>query len=168
MLRQPRTGVTFFTTAMSKSERIAAFVGSLDIRKPLHDVRYAAYFACFARGDYYEAHDVLEDLWLAETGRDRDFYKGLIQLAGAFVHMKKQRERPDHPKDGRRLRPAVRLLALSRGNLAPYAPTHLGLRVGEVCESCIEIEAVIVSGEFSMNPLSDNNLASFDLSYFIR
>lgn len=48
------------------------------------DIRYSAYFHHFNRGDYYEAHDVLESLWL-EQGRQAPsaaFYQGLIQLAG--------------------------------------------------------------------------------------
>ena len=50
---------------------------------------------------------VLEHLWLKE-GRgapDYAFYKGLIQLAGGFVHLKLQRSHPEHPKHGRRLLP---------------------------------------------------------------
>ena len=54
------------------------------------DAHYLGYFACFNRGWFYEAHDVLEELWLANrTGPNYAFYKGLIQLAGAFVHLQK-------------------------------------------------------------------------------
>ena len=98
------------------------------------DPRYAAYFVCFHRADYYEAHDVLEDLWLETRGSDRAFYKGLIQLAGAFVHLRRQRERPWHPKDGRRTAPAARLLALAESNLRAFGPLHLGLDVPAVLE----------------------------------
>ena len=48
--------------------------------------------------------------------------KGLIQAAGGFVHLQKQFERPTHPKDGRRMYPAVRLFRLAEKNLRPYAP----------------------------------------------
>ena len=37
------------------------------------------------------------------------FFKGLIQVAGAFVHLQKQFLHPEHPKHRPRLRPAVRL-----------------------------------------------------------
>jgi predicted metal-dependent hydrolase len=96
------------------------------------DARYAGYFARFNRGEYYEAHDVLENLWLAERGPDRSFYQGLIQLAGAFVHLRKQAERPWHPKDGARLAPAARLLALADARLAAYPAFHRGLDLGEI------------------------------------
>ena len=50
------------------------------------EVHYLAYFECFNRQLYYEAHDVLEALWLVDKHTPNGaFYKGLIQLAGAFV-----------------------------------------------------------------------------------
>ena len=50
---------------MKKSQRIAGLVADLNLpEKSGHDPRYLGYFACFNDGLYYEAHDVLEDLWL--------------------------------------------------------------------------------------------------------
>ena len=42
------------------------------------------YFECFNRQWFFEAHDVLEELWLAggKSGPNYAFHKGLIQLAG--------------------------------------------------------------------------------------
>jgi hypothetical protein len=80
------------------------------------DPRYLGFFECFNSGRYYEAHDVLEALWLpVRTGRDGAFYKGLIQLAGAFVHVQKGR-----------LVPAIALLRRARFHLEPYSEGHLG------------------------------------------
>ncbi len=45
---------------------------------------YRAYFTCWNQQRYYEAHDVLEQLWLNKNSPDDDFFKGLIQAAGAF------------------------------------------------------------------------------------
>ena len=60
-----------------------------------YDAHYLGYFECFNRGLFYESHDVLEELWLGErTGPNGAFYKGLIQFAGAFVHLQKGRLRP--------------------------------------------------------------------------
>ena len=71
------------------AEMVAAFQGR-DL-----DARYLGYFDCFNRELFYEAHDVLEDLWLLDRkGADGDYYKGLIQLAGAFVHLQKGRLKP--------------------------------------------------------------------------
>jgi len=116
------------------------------------DPRYLGYFTCFNTARYYEAHDVLEDLWLSEPSADSDFFKGLIQFAGAFVHLQKQRARPDHPKDGRRLAPAARLFALAERNLAPFGPHHLGLDVAAVLALGSTHVAEIVASDFTLNP----------------
>jgi hypothetical protein len=70
---------------------------------------YLAFFRCWNQQRYYEAHDVLEQLWLEKKSRDADFFKGLIQAAGAFVHLQKKFENPLHPKHSRRfLHPSLR------------------------------------------------------------
>ena len=111
---------------MKKHHRVSAFAASLaeDGDPPL-DPRYLGYFKCFNAAQYYEAHDVLENLWLESRDiPEANFYKGLIQLAGAFVHLKKHHERVFPPKDLRRLAPASRLFALARENLRPFSPHH--------------------------------------------
>lgn len=138
---------------MNKRDRIAAYVETLE--PPVcssHHPCYAGYFECFNAGDYYEAHDVLEQLWLECRDGNRLFHQGLIQLAGAFVHLKKQHERPGHPTDGRRLRPAARLFLLAEKNLRPYAPIHLDLDVEAVLGMCRDLVARIESGHFEINP----------------
>jgi len=81
---------------------------------PILDARYQAFFRCFNQALYFEAHEVLEPLWLAQRSDANGlFYKGLIQLAGAFVHVKKHR-----------LQPALRLFKLAQANLARYPATH--------------------------------------------
>ena len=60
-----------------------------------HDPHLVGYLRCFNSQKFYEAHDVLEALWLKDrTGADGDFFKGMIQFAGAFVHLQKSRNRP--------------------------------------------------------------------------
>ena len=77
---------------------------------------------CFNRGQYFEAHEVLERLWLPQRrGPDGPFFKGLIQFAGAFVHVQKARTVP-----------AIALLKLADGNLAEYPDSHLGVPVTAV------------------------------------
>ena len=136
---------------MKKPHRIEAYVKSLgatSTRNPF----YEGYFTCFNQQRYYEAHDVLEHLWLKEKGPSRQFFKGLIQLAGAFVHLQKQFRRPDHPTDRKRLPPAFRLFKLAYGNLEPFAPWHLDLDVGDVLELCSEKMSQLQETEFLSNP----------------
>src|SRR5205823_7083839 len=104
------------TAFMSKGERISKFVQALESSeaKTAGDAiadhpYYRAFFHCWNERRYYEAHDVLEQVWLQKTtvSEDAQYFKGLIQAAGAFVHLQKQFEYPTHPKHGRRLGPAV-------------------------------------------------------------
>lgn len=137
-----------------KADRMEAFVRSLGPHGGNHDPCYLGYFSCFNARDYYEAHDVLEHLWLKGCGENYAFYKGLIQLAGAFVHLKKQRLRPDHPTDGRRMHPAVRLFRLAEMNLSPYRPVHLDLDLDAVMLLIASQVEQIEASEFSRNPWS--------------
>ena len=105
-------------------EAFVATLGATDTAT--FDPCYLGYFYCFNTQRYYEAHDVLEHLWLkgGRSAPDYAFYKGLIQLAGAFVHLKLQHTHPRHPKHGKRLAPARRLFLLAGQNLMPYSPCH--------------------------------------------
>ncbi len=87
-----------------------------------HNPHFAGYIRCFNEGEFYEAHDVLEALWLQDrNGPDGDFFKGLIQFAGGFVHLQQQR-----------LRPAWKLFCLCTTYLARYPSLYLALDVDNV------------------------------------
>ncbi len=48
---------------------------------------FAAGVAAFERGDFFEAHELLEPAWMGTDDLvERDLYQGLIKLAAAFVH----------------------------------------------------------------------------------
>ncbi|MDX6767456.1 MAG: DUF309 domain-containing protein [Candidatus Methylacidiphilales bacterium] len=124
-----------------KSPRILELMAGC--HHPVWDPHYVAYFSCFNRQLYYEAHDVLEELWLAggKTGPNYAFYKGLIQAAGAFVHLKLHHAEPSHSVHGQRLAPATRLLRLALKNTAPYGPRHQDLDLAafqSLCQATLE------------------------------
>ena len=107
------------------------------------DAHYLGYFECFNRGLFFEAHDVLEELWLAQrSGPNYAFYKGLIQLAGAFVHLQKDR-----------LRPAAALFKLAHANLTNYPATHKRLDVHTVRELIALWLRQLEATDFRSNPL---------------
>jgi len=115
--------ITFGTLGLiviSRSKRIAALtqeLGGTGVDSP-----YLAFFECFNRQLFYEAHEVLEVLWHAHRGAANDrFYKGLIQLAGAFVHL--QKDRPG---------PAASLFELARKHLQSYPPIYERLDLEQV------------------------------------
>ncbi len=116
------------------------------------DPRYTAWFGHFNAGEYYEAHEVLEVLWLRTNSSERDFFKGLIQVAGAFVHLRKQRENPPSAAGTTRLRPAARLFRRCSENLAPYGRAHLQLDVAAVRTLCDSLADAIESSDFTENP----------------
>ena len=147
---------------MKKGDRIEAYIRSLGLEGE-YDPCYLAYFACFNDQEYYEAHDVLEHLWLREKDHYHAFYKGLIQLAGAFVHLKKQYLRPWHPKDAGRMRPAVRLFALAVKNIRPYAPECQGLDIGGVVALADGTVDRIVASDYSVNPWNPSAAPSLHL-----
>lgn len=103
-----------------KSQKIAEWTA--DLHHNSLDPRYLGFFRLFNQQRFFEAHEVLEDLWLEDrSSSDFHFYKGLIQLAGAFVHFQKGRAQP-----------AAALLRLAAENLARYPDRHQQLQIAEV------------------------------------
>ncbi len=47
---------------------------------------YARGVELFNSSEFYDAHEVLEDVWRAEQGPDKLFLQGLIQVAVALHH----------------------------------------------------------------------------------
>jgi len=124
-----------------KEARIAAAIARFQGREL--DARYLGYFECFNRQLFYEAHEVLEPLWLAQRrGPKGAFYKGLIQLAGAFVHLAKNR-----------LRPAAALFRLAGANLGQYPATHDLLDVVAATSMIQEWLSKLEVAAFTVNPL---------------
>jgi predicted metal-dependent hydrolase len=69
-------------------------------------------------GLYFEAHEVLEEVWLEEPGADFAFLQGLIQAAAAFHNLNR----------GKRQGP-VRVLDASLEKLRGYGDSHLGVNL---------------------------------------
>ena len=150
---------------MKKSDRITALVGRLSPGPATAlDPHYTGYFTCFNAGQYYEAHDVLEHLWLQCCDSNALFYKGLIQIAGAYVHLQKQYLHPHHPKHATRLRPAVRLFQLGAKNLAPFAPRHLQLDVAALLVRCERLTDEIAATDYARNPWNPDRAPRIELS----
>ena len=129
------------------AERIVAFEGQQ------LDAHYLGYFDCFNHQLFYEAHDVLEELWLADRrGSNGDFFKGLIQLAGAFVHLQKER-----------LRPSAALFKLAQANLQKYPARHEQLEVVAVLVLIQQWLGWLEGSEFKTNPLREQMMPRLEL-----
>jgi hypothetical protein len=88
----------------------------------------------FNGGRYFECHETLEEVWQEEQGEVRDLYKGLIQLAAAFVHLRRAN-----------FIGAERLLRTAVGYLAPYREAGaMGFDVESVCKAAEAGRAVLL------------------------
>jgi predicted metal-dependent hydrolase len=134
-----------------KSQKVAAGIEKFKGQKL--EAHYLGYFDCFNRQLFYEAHDVLEPLWLAEReGENGAFYKGLIQLAGAFVHLQKDR-----------LGPASSLFKLAETNLRKYQGQHLRLDVAGTLKLIEEWARELELSGAKKNPLDGNRVPALQL-----
>ena len=132
------------------AEMVARFAGQQ------LDARYLGYFDCFNRQLFYEAHDVLEDLWLLDRhGPSGDFYKGLIQLAGAFVHLQKNR-----------LRPADALFRLAECNFLKYPARHEHTNIPDLLKLIVCWRSALEQEKFAGNPLTPMRVPSIPLPEF--
>lgn len=148
---------------MNKRERISDFVRSVASASTDEDY-YAAFFSLWNQRRYYEAHDVLEQLWLAEGDPvSARFYQGLIQAAGAFVHLQKNFEHPSHPKHGRRLRPAWRLFKLSLGNLDHLPDNFRALNLATFRQTLARYRDEISHSDYEHNPWSPETAPQLSL-----
>jgi predicted metal-dependent hydrolase len=126
---------------IKKTERMALMAAQFAAEGV--DARYAGYFVLFNEQKFYEAHDILEDLWLPDRkGKNGNFYKGLIQLAGAFVHLQKNR-----------LRPSAALFKLAQANLNQFPAFHEQLDLAGVQVLIQNWLKLLEGSDFMVNPL---------------
>jgi predicted metal-dependent hydrolase len=81
-----------------------------------YDPLYLQGVAYFNACEFFEAHEVWEDLWKNYSGDLRLFYKGLIQAAVALHHF-----------GNGNIRGARKVYRSSRGYLDAYRPVCVGL-----------------------------------------
>lgn len=119
-----------------------------------YDDRYIEGIKCFNDCDFYEAHDIWEELWAEYRGPAREFYQGLIQVAVALYHF-----------GNGNIRGARKLYVSSRNHLESYRPHYLGcdleLLFTEMQECFIEVMAA--SEEFPRIDLDPETLPEIHL-----
>ena len=47
-------------------------------------------FQLFNQGEYWKAHEALEEAWLAEPGQIRHLYRGILQVGVTYYHITRQ------------------------------------------------------------------------------
>jgi uncharacterized protein len=91
------------------------------------------------RGDYFEAHEELEEAWRAAEPAEKDFFQGLVHVTVAWHHA------------GRGNRPGCeRQLAKAARRLEPFAPEHRGVDVTAILASVASAQRVVESGSLEL------------------
>ena len=90
----------------------------------------------FNRAEFFDAHEVLEDVWRAAPGAEKKFLQGLIQIAVALHH---------HTRGN--LVGARSLLKRAARNLTGYPETFAGINLAELLNSLADWERALASGE---------------------
>jgi predicted metal-dependent hydrolase len=75
----------------------------------------------FNRGKFFECHETLEELWMAESRPVRRLYQGILQIGVAFYHLR-----------AGRYSAVVLLLERGSGYLQPFSPACMGIDVSQL------------------------------------
>lgn len=105
---------------VSESVDCCCYNENMQPPSPAYDERYLAGIVYFNRQDYFEAHEVWEDLWTGCAGPERRFYQGLIQAAVGLHHF-----------SAGNLRGAAKLYRSSRDYMAKFGSPFQGLDVDD-------------------------------------
>jgi predicted metal-dependent hydrolase len=92
-------------------------------------------------GEYFEAHEELEDAWREAPTAERNFLQGLVHVAVAWY----QAGRGNEVGCARQLEKAQR-------RLGPYAPSHRGVDVAGLLPQLAAAEAIVASGSLELPP----------------
>ncbi|HVN56379.1 MAG TPA: DUF309 domain-containing protein [Anaerolineaceae bacterium] len=100
----------------------------------------------FNQARYFEAHEELELAWRQETGPIRELYRGILQVAVAYLHV----------RNGN-LVGAKKMMLRSKRWLAPFPEICQGVRIGQLRRDAAAVEQLLYSG------ISKENLRSLVL-----
>jgi predicted metal-dependent hydrolase len=102
----------------------------------------------FNAGQFFECHETLEAIWIAETDEVRKLYQGILQIGVGFHHTLKRKN----------YRGATTLLQGGINYCTPFSPRYFG----------IEIAALIAAAEIALEyikKLGPEHIADFDTKF---
>ena len=94
---------------------------ALAMKTAIKDEKFHRGLEHFNAREFFEAHEVWEEIWLAETEPEKTFLQGLIQIAAAFHHYCR-----GNPQG------AESLLASGIVKLTRFPAHHRGLDIAEL------------------------------------
>ena len=90
-------------------------------------------------GEFFAAHEELEDAWRAAEPAERDFFQGLVHVAVAWY----QAGRGNRVGCERQLEKAAR-------RIGPYAPEHRGVDVASILEQVDGAASLVAGGSLAL------------------
>jgi hypothetical protein len=116
-----------------------------------------ASIAAYDRGDFFEAHELLEPAWMGTSNQaERALYQGLIKLAAGYVHA----VRGNPVGMSRNLEGARRYLATSAA-LDPSWGPRTGIDVPSLLD---EVDVRLASVRVAVGHLNNNPATMIDLA----
>lgn len=103
----------------------------------------------FNRGEFFEQHETLEEIWIDEDDPIRYLYQGMLQIGVGFYHRRRNNYRGAHL-----------LLERGAGYLRPFRPACLG----------VDVEALVNAAEAAhaeVLRLGPERLMEFDEARFV-
>jgi predicted metal-dependent hydrolase len=85
----------------------------------MDEIAYRHGLELFNRGEFFEAHEVLEDVWRAAPAAEKKFLQGLIQVAVGLHHYSRGN-----------MVGSRSLLQRAHKNLSAYPARHSGIDLG--------------------------------------
>jgi predicted metal-dependent hydrolase len=116
-------------------------------REPLPDLAQRG-IELFNEGEYYQCHDDLEEAWMAEKGRIRDLYRGILQVGIAYYQIQRGNYRG-----------ALKMLLRVRQWLDPLPPTCRGLNIDKLRRDATAVQEALTN-------LGPERIDEFDQSLF--
>lgn len=112
---------------------------------PLHP-QAAEGLRLFNAGEYFEAHEALEDAWNEERGKVRDLYRGILQIAVVYLHIAR-----------RNYNGAIKVYARSQKWLKDWPEVCRGIQVGQLRRDAASVMAEVTR-------LGSERISEFDTS----
>ena len=92
-------------------------------------------------GEFFAAHEEIEDAWRAAEPAERDFLQGLVHVAVAWYQAGR----------GNRVG-CERQLEKARRRLSPYAPAHRGIDLAALLPQLEAAAAAVAAGSLDLEP----------------
>lgn len=86
----------------------------------------------FNQGEYYEAHEPLEEAWMLTPSPERDLYQGILQIGLAYYQITR-----------RNYRGALKMFRRGQRNLEPLGESLLGIDITQLQAHARSVESAL-------------------------